>query len=63
MMECPRLLAVDGLPTGEDPTMKFSRMCLLVLILTELLTAASPAQEKKISRADLPAAVEKTVVS
>ena len=43
--------------------MKFSRICLFVLILTELLIAGSPAQEKKINRADLPAAVEKTVVS
>ena len=34
-----------------------------VLVTTLCLSALAPAQEKKIQRADLPAAVEKTVVS
>ena len=43
--------------------MKVSRFCSPVLISTMLFATGSLAQEKKIKRADLPAAVEKTVAS
>jgi hypothetical protein len=43
--------------------MSGSRVYLPVFTVTLLLTAGSIAQEKKIQRSDLPAAVEKTVAA
>lgn len=47
----------------EEKTMDISRTFAVVLISTILLVMTAAAQEKKIKRSDLPAAVEKTVVA
>jgi hypothetical protein len=44
-------------------TMNISRAFALVALATLLIPAMAVAQEKKIKRSDLPAAVEKTVVA
>jgi hypothetical protein len=43
--------------------MRISRTCPLVVVATILLAASAMAQEKKIQRSDLPAAVERAVVA
>jgi len=57
----PELSMAAACPKGEN--MSVSRLCPMLLLSMVLWAAHSFAQEKKIKRSDLPAAVEKTVVA